>query len=309
MSKALRILHGDFGRAMLVQLDRSVTVHAHRTCQLLFRVDEGEMEVSVQNGHHRLDKQGVVMLNAWEPHSYECAKDLPVTVLALYIEPVWLKKNDRRFAYSMHPRFFSVPFGGVPNAVQDLVDKLVDIIIYEPKPTPHDVETLILDIVLALTTKYSDWKGLSSFQTVGGASCDVRIRKVLSIMRDSVGEPIVVEELARLARMSRPHFFHLFKKETQLTPIGYSSMLRMEMAIKKITETTDSLLYISMCLGFESPGNFTRFFNMQQGISPSQYRRSATLLSQAEQTPTVVRRDHTGIERFGVNAEARCGSV
>lgn len=307
MSKELRILHGDFGRALLVQLDKSVTVHAHRTCQLLFRVDEGEVEVSVQNGRHRMDKQEVVMLNAWEPHSYERAKDqTPATVLALYIEPAWLKRNDQRFACSMHPRFFSVPFGVVPSAAQGLVDKLVDTITYEPTPTPLDVETLILDIVLALTAKYSDAAGLSSFQTVGGASCDVRIRKVLSIMRDSVGEPIVVEDLARLARMSRPHFFHLFKQETQLTPIGFSSMLRMEMAIKKITETTESLHDISMCLGFESPGNFTRFFNMHQGISPSEYRRSATLLSQPEQAPTVVRRDHIGIERIRATAEARC---
>lgn len=310
MSKILRILHGEFGRVMLTQLDRSVTVHAHRTCQLLFKVDEGEIEVSVQNGRQRLDKQGVVMLNAWEPHSYECAKEQsPVTVLALYIEPAWLKKNDRRFACSMHPKFFSVPFGAVPDAAQDLVDELVDTITYEPTPTPYDVETLILDIVLALTTEYSDSKGLSSFQTVGGASCDARIRKVLSIMRDSVGEPIVVEELARLAHMSRPHFFYLFKHETRLTPIVYSSMLRMEMAIKKITETTDSLLDISICLGFESPGNFTRFFNMQQGISPSQYRRSATLLSRAAQSPTVAHRDHAGRQRIAVNADARCGSI
>jgi len=172
------------------------------------------------------------------------------------------------------------------------------------EPTPHGVETLILKIVLALTAEYSDWKGLSNFETVGGVACDARIRKILSIMRDLVGEPIVVEDLARLARMSRPHFFHLFKQETQLTPMLYSSMLRMDMAIKKIAETVDSLLDISLCLGFESPGNFTRFFNMQQGISPSQYRHSVTVLSPTEPAPTVFRGDRTGVERTGVYAEA-----
>lgn len=305
MSKVSRILHGDFGRVMLVQLDRSVTVHAHRTCQLMFRIDGGDVDITVRDRRHSLGVQEVAMMNAWEPHSYECIEGQPpVTVLALYIEPAWLKKSDRRFGYSMHPKFFSVPFGSIPNVAQDLVDGLVDLVAYESSPAPHRLETLILNIVLALTAEYSTWTGLSNFETVGGAACDARIRRVLTMMRDSVGEPVVVEDLARFARMSRPHFFHLFKQETRLTPMLYSSMLRMDMAIKKIAETTDPLLDISMSLGFESPGNFTRFFSMQQGISPSNYRRSVTLLPQVAPAPTPFHGDYAGAERKAVYAQA-----
>ncbi len=305
-AKVSRILHGDFGRAMLMQLDRSISVHAHRTCQILFQIDGPEIDVTVQDRHHRLVGQGVVMVNAWEPHSYEYAEgQTSAGVLSLYIEPAWLKRIDRWFEHSMHPRFFSVPFGNVPAAAQHLVDGLVDLIAYEPDPTPHDVETLILNIVLALTAEYSDWTGLRNFETMGGVACDARIRKIMSIMRDTVGEPIVVEDLARLVRMSRPHFFHMFKQETHLTPIVYSSMLRMDMAIKMITETVDSLLDISLRLGFESPGNFTRFFAMQQGIPPSQYRRSVTVLSPTVPPPNVFRGDPTRVEKVGVYAEAR----
>jgi AraC-like DNA-binding protein len=55
----------------------------------------------------------------------------------------------------------------------------------------------------------------------------------------------------------------------------------MESAIRQIAETDDMLADISNRLGFESPGNFTRFFKLQQGFSPSQYRRNVTVLSDA----------------------------
>lgn len=297
MSKAMRIMHGDFGRAMLLELDRSVTEHAHRTCQLLFRVDGPDLDVNVRDQRHRLGDQDVVMLNAWEPHAYECIEDQsPVTVLSIYVDPAWMKKHDRRLSCSMHPRFFSVSCGKIPASARGLVDQLVDLIAFDAAPTSQEMEALILEIVLSIASKYSDWKVLSSFETVGGAGCDARIRKVLAIMRESVGQTMLMEDLARQARMSRPHFFHLFRKETHLTPMVCSSMLRMEVAVQQVSETTDSLLDISLRLGFESPGNFTRFFNMQQGISPSQYRRTVMLLPRVEPAVTTVRREYVGTE-------------
>lgn len=306
MSKAMRILHGEFGRAMLVQLDRHVTEHAHRTCQLLFRVDGGEIDVNVQKQRHRLGDQDVVMLNAWQDHAYECVEEQsPATVLSIYVEPAWLKKCGREFSCCMHPRFFSVPCGNMGDAARGLVDQIVELITYNPSPTSQEVESLVREIVLSIASKYSDWQRLSSFETVGGAACDARIRKILSIMCDSVGQPMLMEDLARQARMSRPHFFHLFRKDTHLTPMVCSNMLRMEAAVQQVSETSDSLLDISLRLGFESPGNFTRFFNMQQGVPPSQYRRTVMLLDRAEPTVTpTARREYIGNERVRLHAHA-----
>ncbi len=279
MSKAVGVLHGEFGRAMLMTLDQPVTVHAHRTCQVLFKIDGPAIEMTVRDQRYRLGDDDVILLNTWEPHSYEINPDQPpVTMLALYIEPAWLKRQDHRFAFIMHPKFFSTSCGVVPSLARALVDKLVYLIAHEAAPSNTQLEMLVVELATVLTANCSGSRGLSGFATIGGIACDARIRKALSIMQDSVGEPILVGDLAKLARMSRPHFFHVFKQETQLTPMIYSSMMRMETAIKQISETSDTLVAISLRLGFESPGNFTRFFKMNQGISPSQYRRSVTLL-------------------------------
>lgn len=281
MPRAMQILHGEYGRAMLITLDRSVTVQAHRTGQLLFKIDGADIKVTVRDRSYQLRDDHVILVNAWEPYSYEIAEDFAgVTILALYLNPAWLKCQDPRFSCSMNPRFFSVPYGAVPSTARPLVDELIELIACEIVPTSRRLEALAIELTAVLSEKYSDSKRLSSFETVGGISCDARIRRVLAIMRETVGEPVVIEQLAKLARMSRPHFFHVFKQQTQLTPMLYSSMVRMEAAIKEISETTDSLYDISLRLGFESPGNFTRFFKMHQGIAPSQYRRNVTILSE-----------------------------
>lgn len=284
MSDALRILHGEFGRAMLVRVNRSLAEHAHRTCQLLFKVDGPDVEVTVGGKRFLLSDENVVMFNAWEQHSIApVAGGTPVTLFGLHVEPTWLKALDSRLACSMHPSFFRAPSGPIPNEVRDSVRKLLELVAFESDPNTHEVELLVLNIILAVTSAYSDIKSLSSVESIGGIKCDARIRKALSLMRDTIGTEVVLEDIARNVGMSRPHFFHLFRRDTGLTPMAYFSMLRMDAAIKQIAETHNSLLDISLQLGFGSPGNFTRFFNVQNGITPSQYRRCVSVLEKTEQ--------------------------
>lgn len=279
MADAIRIVHGNFGRAVLVRTSQSMAQHAHRTCQLLFNVDGQDVNVMVGSGSCRLTSESVVLLNAWEPHSLHLVPDSPlVTLLGLHLEPGWLRAHDASLALSMHPKFFKTPCGTVPSGVSESVRNLADLIALENKPDSMEVEQRILEIVIAVTGRYSDTADLSGYEVAGGMKCDSRIRGVLATLRESVGKKIAFDELATATGMSRPHFFLLFKRETRLTPMAYVNMIRMDAAFKQIAETRCSLLDIALDLGFDSPGNFTRFFNKQNGISPSQYRRSLTFL-------------------------------
>jgi len=110
MSEPLRILHGPFGRVALLLLDRTMVVHAHRVCHVIFKVGGPDILFGVRERQHHLSDKNVVLVNAWEPHFYEHKQGSPSTVLlALYLEPQWLKDVDKRFAYSIHPHFFSEP--------------------------------------------------------------------------------------------------------------------------------------------------------------------------------------------------------
>jgi AraC family transcriptional regulator len=109
---------------------------------------------------------------------------------------------------------------------------------------------------------------LSAAGSVGRIAYDTRIRSAIDF-----------DDLAQSVGLSRPHFFHLFRKQTGMTPATFSSMLRMDLSIESVSQYETTLQDIALNLGFDSPGNFTRFFARQQGVTPSQHRRNVQFVT------------------------------
>ena len=280
MSDALRILHGKFGRVALALVDKPMAVHAHRVCHIIFKVGGGAIEIGIRERQHRLDARTVLLVNAWEPHFYE-QKLLspPATLLALYLEPDWLRKVDRRFSLSAHPRFFGSPGCEVEGRIARIRDELLDMLAMKESASAKIVQETIVALIAEITAKAQTSAYLSACELMGGFAFDARIRHCIELMQYTSGITVDFDEIARSANLSRPHFFHLFRKQTGLTPATFSTMLRMEASIARVSSSDAPLMDVGLQMGFESPGNFTRFFVAQQGVTPSQYRRKVELVS------------------------------
>ncbi len=279
MSQPLRILHGEFGRLMLVQLNEPVGDQAGRFTKFLFKIGGADLNVCIGGKTYRLSLNEVVMINAGECHSCACTDASAASlVLTIEVDSKWGGNTKNRLANRVSRHLFREKIGRVPAVAQGAVAELADVLACELILSTEKIESLVTEIVLLLAEHYSDTAETGRFALMAEAACDSRIRKALAIMAATVGEPVLVEELARAAQVSRPHFFHLFKKETQLTPAVYANMLRMAQAVYQISETVESLETIALNLGFESQGNFTRFFKNHQGFLPSQYRRKVAVL-------------------------------
>jgi len=109
------------------------------------------------------------------------------------------------------------------------------------------------------------------------AKCDARIRKSLVIMNDHVRNDLPLDDIARAAGLSRPHFYRLFRDNLGVTPNVYMNMLRMEFAVERLVYTNQPVTSIALDLGFASQASFTRFFGANQGIPPTDYRRVACI--------------------------------
>jgi AraC family transcriptional regulator len=280
MSDALRILHGEFGRVALALVDKPMAVHAHRVCHIIFKVGGGAIEIGIRERQHRLDARTVLLVNAWEPHFYE-QKLLspPATLLALYLEPDWLRKVDRRFSLSAHPRFFGSPGCEVEGRIARIRDELLDMLAMKESASAKIVQETIVALIAEITAKAQTSAYLSACELMGGFAFDARIRHCIELMQYTSGITVDFDEIARSANLSRPHFFHLFRKQTGVTPATFATMLRMEASIARVSSSDAPLMDVGLQMGFESPGNFTRFFVAQQGVTPSQYRRKVELVS------------------------------
>jgi AraC-like DNA-binding protein len=81
--------------------------------------------------------------------------------------------------------------------------------------------------------------------------------------------------LASQVGLSRSRFYDLFQLSTGRSPRSYLDMLCVASAISKLTSGQGKIADVSAELGFSAQSNFTRFFQQQVGIPPSEYRRAA----------------------------------
>lgn len=85
-------------------------------------------------------------------------------------------------------------------------------------------------------------------------------------------EQLTVEDLAKVAHMSRAHFSREFKKAFGESPYSYLLTRRLERAATLLRSTDWSVADICMAVGLASVGSFTTSFSTSYGMSPTAYR-------------------------------------
>jgi AraC-like DNA-binding protein len=284
MSTALRIAHGAFGRVALLDMDRSLVRHAHPHCHVLIKADGADTQFSVADRLVPLTDMQAVLINTWEPHAYVHDLSRPRTIiLALYIEPAWLKTFRPNWAASDAPGFFETPAGEVSPRIRRLAMDLAAVMMADPGANSTH-EQLLSDLMISVIERFTPWRTMShrlSHTNNNRSRFDWRIRRAVNLIRVEPHLARDVNSLARESGLSRAHFYRLFERATRMTPHVYLNLLRMEMAVKSMVHTQISLAAVSDTLGFSRQGHFTRFFRDHAGVNPSEFRHVARLGSAA----------------------------
>jgi AraC-like DNA-binding protein len=278
MSKALRIAHGAFGRVALLDMDYSLVRHAHPHCHVLLKVEGADTQFLVDDAIYPLTDESAVLVNGWQPHSYIHVPDRPRTViLALYIEPEWLQVFRPGWVASGGPGFFCRPTGAVSKRIRRLAMNLAADMITRPAcGCAH--EQMLSGLMIAVIERFTPWKSFpASFRELRTASGDWRIRRLVAAMRHAASEGGGIDGWARMAGLSRAHFFRLFESSIGVPPKVYMNVLRMERAVDLVMNRPQSLCAISSGLGFAEPAHFTRFFRNHAGVTPREFRNVSRL--------------------------------
>jgi AraC family transcriptional regulator len=273
VTRALSILRGRFGRVALLDMDTSLVDHAHPHYHLIFKASGPDQNFVVEGQTVPLRSDTLVAVNSWQQHEYVHRHGAERTLfLALYIEPAWLADADRSFAGCSEPGFF--PRAGI--AITSEIDRLRAGVVRrmaDPSDRHDELQELILDLCLTVSHGFSDWRDRGARLRMPRGSRDHRIGRALRHIRDSAAEPVDLDDVASLSGLSRPHFNHLFRSCTGVSPRVYVNALRVETAVGRLRQHQDEIGSISEDLGFSAQSNFTRFFQQHTGTSPNQYRR------------------------------------
>jgi AraC-like DNA-binding protein len=106
------------------------------------------------------------------------------------------------------------------------------------------------------------------------ASVDERFGRVRLWIEEHYQQTVSMDELARMAGVSRAYFFRTFKKAFGISPLAYQQGLRIEAAKTLLHATSLNCGEIAGRTGFESVCFFHRVFRKHVGMTPRQYLAS-----------------------------------
>ena len=100
-----------------------------------------------------------------------------------------------------------------------------------------------------------------------------QLASAIKSMEHKPGAQYTIDDYARMCKMSRYHFMHIFKSVTGKSPIQYRNELRITRSATLLVQTDMNIKDISEYNGFEDSLYFSRCFRRYYGVSPSEYRK------------------------------------
>ena len=282
MSSAIKIFQGRFGRVALLNMSTSLIGHAHHHCHILIKAGGADSAFRVRGQLNPLTQTQAVLVNAWEHHAYEHQSPDQTLILALYIEPSWLAEIQRSLAASRHPHFFTQSSAKLSAHTLKNIEGFLLEFWWNDEFSGALLEQLLFDLIIDIIRSNSQWHDLPQLMRLRPhAAKDARIRQAMALMQQDQGQSFVADTLAQKVGLSRAHFYTLFLRDTNVTPLVYANVLRFEAAVQRLTQSSEAVAEISDNLGFSAPGHFSRFFREHLGITPTDYRRKVNLMDLA----------------------------
>jgi AraC-like DNA-binding protein len=104
-----------------------------------------------------------------------------------------------------------------------------------------------------------------------------RLADLLAYVRENLAKPMTIDDLSRVAHLSSPRLFNLFREQMGCSPMEWVKQLRLTQACHRIISTDARIGEVAAALGFASPYHFSREFHRRFGVSPVAYRKQHAL--------------------------------
>jgi AraC-like DNA-binding protein len=169
------------------------------------------------------------------------------------------------------------PVLSLPASIDDPIHGVVTLLSREmahAQPGQQTVLDRLLDVLVVLALR----AGLARSATAPAwfrAASDPRLSPALHAMHASPGRPWTVEDLARLAGMSRATFARAFQQALGQAPMTYLADWRMTLARDLLLDPATPLAEIAGRTGYSSPYAFAAAFRRHHGQPPGRWRQQA----------------------------------
>lgn len=130
----------------------------------------------------------------------------------------------------------------------------------------------LLALMAAAPDKDCDTLSTRAFPLDTGPACQQAMAEAMRYLLANFRDEIRLEDVLRLAKMSKATFSRQFKKHSGKTFCEFVSQIRLQAACRELIENNRTILDISLSSGFSQVSFFNRLFRRMFGCSPRQFR-------------------------------------
>ena len=275
MARPIRVFDGSFGRLQLVEAAVGETPQTGPAPQIIIKQEGADLDYRVDGELLHLTRGNLLFLNpgATSQALFEagaaCAQ-----LLCFQASSDWLRGSFPA-VFNAGNRPFASGSEHITARIRQLADTLVIEVLNDQFLSHERLEFMLQEMMLSIVETYLARRQAGARLWRGSPFADTRIRRALALLRAHPNKEVNMNDLASQVGLSRSRFYDLFHLSTGRSPRAYLDMLCIESAIAKLSSGTAKIAEVSAELGFSAQSNFTRFFQQQVGIPPSEYRRAA----------------------------------
>ncbi len=129
---------------------------------------------------------------------------------------------------------------------------------------------LMVELMVFLSRRYGE-------SDVRESRALLEMGKLISTLEQRFSEPWTLEQMARLAHLSRTSLLRIFRQATGKSPIDYLIGLRIEAAKRLLRQSELTMTDIALETGFGDSNYFARQFRLVTGRTPTAFRRSGRI--------------------------------
>lgn len=144
-----------------------------------------------------------------------------------------------------------------------------------PTPGSRVVIDRLVDVIFVLVVRaWLDGENATEASWLRGLR-DPTVARAIALLHDRPAFPWTVERLAAEVSVSRATLARRFAELVGEPPLRYLTRWRMDLAARRLRETTDPLEAIARSVGYTSEFAFSRAFSRMRNEPPGRYRRRA----------------------------------
>lgn len=254
---------------------RQVMIHCH-DCLELNLITSGSGHYIIENTSYAIETGDIFLINNSEHHM--AVHDGTLSMLVFVFDPGFIWEVPEEYDY-VKPFFvrgsrFSNKVNRSSTAYPQLKDSLKQI--EKEYLEQRSGWTLLVKawLLVALGQFYRYYQEQAAFESPSGSrNAYERFRDLIAYIHEHFAEELSLEQLARIAALSKNYLSALFSKTMKISLGDYIEQVRINHARLLLQTTDDSILEIALASGFHSSPYFNRVFKKIMNMTPGQYRK------------------------------------